>query len=246
MMISINTRHCSFTGLLLFFLFLTTALPAQDLLFLSGMPKPEEVLDKIKGRNPADTYTKQAGAFMQLRDMVSLMIDDNQKKYPAASDLMIRYIQQLDPLKIKYDGIKEKGGSRWSQDSHKYHTSATLQAELLDHLMTAEVREMVRNKIKGQKSAKQWIGKTRSIFYKVFGIILLASSVLLFLFSARIAHAIARARFIRTNPSGVEEYPDYDTYKSTRRKEGWKGQGAGWLLLISIIMLFVGLACLIM
>lgn len=221
--------------------FFTMHLYAQDLKFAEGMPSPEQVLSKIKGRNLSDTYARQAGAFLQLKDLTEMMVDGSPREYASVNELVLSYSEQVNILSEKYLVIKGNKKNSWDRAVKIYFGSGLLEEEIFKNLLSEHTTALLREKSNKNDKALQWSKRLKFIMQKSPGVYLIVLAIISFFFSHRLADSISRKRFDRTNPYGVEEFPDYETSRAIRIKEHLKGQAAGYLLLASWIFLFVGI-----
>ncbi len=227
----------------LLILFCSISLHAQDIDYLEGMPSPAEVLNKIKGSGEADTYAKQAGAFMQLKGLVSMMEDhkENDALPEKAKQLISLYTAQIQPLMEKYNSFKGYKKYSWNSALINYYKSDKLTAEILEKLVSKNNKEQIIKKGEDMDLASVKSEKRSRFIGKIPAVILMILAVILFRYVVKIGDYVARRRFERTNKYGVQEFSSFEDWKKAWVKEGWSIYGAGMLYIVCILMFLMGL-----
>jgi hypothetical protein len=147
---------------LLVLLLAGTAFQSIDLSYLDDMPTVDEVINRINGSGPLNTYTRQIGAFEQLRLMMingelapyrrELTKNENEliSKYKhAVVNLKHEYEKNVGPLKNKEDI------SEWMKLCGHYSIDRALRQEIISSLFSANLQRKIEASSTGERMAKQ-------------------------------------------------------------------------------------------
>lgn len=219
--------------------------------YLEGLPSRNDIITKIKGNSPKETYGKRIAALKIMCDMIILhefeeepknerTVKENEllKEYNSWGILIDEYSSKVENLEtseqkrefrayihnLKNDELrKELVNNLFSNDARtQYEKVKKLRKKEALHIQQAIAVENERKKaIENQKIINK-IGATISI---IFGVALLILPIKLLLW-------IGKRKFNRLNQHGVEEFKDYSDFVKTRLIE----ESVGWLYFFALVI----------
>ena len=118
------------------------AQPALTPAYLNGMPRVEQVLDGVRGKDARETATRQMAAFSQLRRMIEKASDGRIYVNELTTDeqqLMAAYAKAYrelgDPME---QSLSQRERSAWFGRLNRLESSDDFRDELLERLFTRE------------------------------------------------------------------------------------------------------------
>lgn len=220
---------------------LSSPLQAQDASYLSGMPSPAVVMARINAKTDVDTYARQAGAFVYLKDIIRQIASN--RREGEAKKLILQYNEAIESLKTSYENSSSPGKLKWPVILSEHSSDKALLEEVLNNLIAPRTKARYFE-LKEAKPA-QLKQESPAIVKKVIEKLPSVLAIILGYFSFRNGRKkidfVNRRAFERTNASGVQVFDDFDDLKKKSNEEGWAG---GWGQLFAaggLIMLIVGI-----
>lgn len=240
--------------ILIFILFFISPF-AKSQPHLEGMPSPEDVVAKIKGVTPRETYAKQIAALRILWSMIRLHEMDkyHQKDTPKETMLLKNYSLWQKKLRDEYSATYENLGDSAADASFRIYCSQLRTNELRNYIIenlfnnAAKERyyEIAANKpsaiiqdpppIINPEVVIEAERERIKTLKRVAGMSLMMIPSLIYIFWA------GRRRFNRTNKYGVEEFKSWGDMTFKRLLEEFAGIGVGILVLAGIWLLITSI-----
>lgn len=231
---------------------------------LDGMPSPEEIVAKIKGATPRETYAKQIAALHILWDMIRLseMDKHHRQDTPKETDLLNSYNLWQGKLRNEYsanyedlsdtaanlpfkryiyqlqtDELKNYIIENFFSNAAKkrYYEISAYNKQIQKKADKKEAELIIEQNQRIAESAKEEDRNMIKTVKRVSGMGLIVIPGLIYIFWA------GRRRFNRTNKYGVEEFKSWGDMTSNRLLEELTGIGVGILMLAGIWLLITSI-----
>ncbi|PVD50655.1 hypothetical protein DC498_18855 [Terrimonas sp.] len=229
---------------------------------LDGMPAAEEVIAKIKGTNPRETYARQIAALRILWQMIRLHEMDkyHSKDTPGETILLKDYSSWQKKLKDEYSAAYENLDDSAANASFRIYTYQLETGELKNYIIENLFNEAAKKKyyeikdynkklsdisdkriLEQLKIEKQRRENEQKLEYRestntlrrTIGMTLMIVPMLVYILW------VGRRQFNRTNQYGVREYKSWVEVVFSGTLEALAGIGAGILFLLGVWLLIL-------
>jgi hypothetical protein len=161
---------------LVFFLYLTNQSMGQSQSYLDGLPSKNDIISKIKGHNPKETYGKQIAALVIMYDFIIFhKLEEKTKFGHSAKEIVLLKDYNWKDLIDKYNkiGLLETPEKRKEFQIYSRHfVSDELEVELVNNFFSTDAKNQYEktNKPRIDERKKRSNNKTKAIITLIAGI----------------------------------------------------------------------------
>jgi hypothetical protein len=224
---------------LLFFLYLINQSLGQSQSYLDGLPSKNDIISKIKGHNPKETYGKQIAALGIMYDFIIFHKLEEKTKFgfSAKENALLKDYNWKDLIdKYSKIGLLETPEKRKEFQIYSRNlVSDELEVELVNNFFSIEAKNQYEktNKPRIEERKKRSDNKTKAIITLSAGIAFLIGWVSIRLWKRK-------PQFNRRNEHAVEESNTHGDFGEKRLAKESVGSVSLFVLIIGIGLIIYG------